>query len=122
VSRPGRRVCGGRRWYPEVVAGFDDTEATVSVYSIWETRCPRHTADEGLEVTRAIWADMPSFDGYLDHEIVEDVDDRAHLFVVSRWRDRESAAAALSYRSHPNAQRADELATEPRRRTVGVAR
>lgn len=94
----------------------------MSVYSIWESRYPRQRADEGLDVTRAIWADMPQFDGYLDHEIVEDLDDPGHLFVVSRWRSRDAAAAALSYRSHPNARRADHLVSEPRRRTVGVAR
>ena len=93
----------------------------MSVYSIWESRYPAPAAEEGLDVTRAIWADMASFDGYLDHEIVQDLNDRGHLFVISRWRDDEAAAAALSYRSHPTARRADELVTEPRRRTVGVA-
>jgi heme-degrading monooxygenase HmoA len=73
-------------------------------------------------VTRAIWADMPPFDGYLDHEIVQDLDDPGHLLVVSRWRDREAAEAAMSYRSHPNARRADRLVSEPRRRTLGVRR
>jgi quinol monooxygenase YgiN len=93
----------------------------VSVYSIWESQYPPDASAEGLKATRAIWADMRSFDGYLDHEIVQDLDDRGHLFVVSRWRDREAAASALSYRAHPNARRADELASEPRSRTVGAA-
>ncbi len=71
----------------------------MSVYSIWESRYPPNVSEEGLETTRAIWADIRSFDGYLDHEIVQDVDDRGHLFVVSTWRDREAAAAAPSSRS-----------------------
>lgn len=94
----------------------------MSVYSIWESRYPPQRRDEGLAVTRAIWADMPQFDGLLDHEIVEDLEHPGHLFVISRWRSRDAANAALIYASHPNARRADELVAEPRRRTVGVAR
>ncbi len=94
----------------------------MSVYSIWESRYPPERRDEGLAVTQAIWADMPQFEGLLDHEIVEDLDDPGHLFVISRWQSRDAANAALIYASHPNAKRADELVTEPRRRTVGVAR
>jgi heme-degrading monooxygenase HmoA len=94
----------------------------MSVYSIWESRYPPERHDEALAVTHAIWADMPQFEGFLDHEIVEDLDDPGHLFVISRWESREAANAALSYASHPNARRADELATEPRRRTLGAVR
>ena len=94
----------------------------MSVYSIWESRFPASLADEGLAATRAIWADMPAFSGYLDHEIVQALDDPGHVLVVSRWASREAADAAMSYASHPNARRADELVSEPRRRTLGVAR
>jgi len=91
----------------------------MSVYSIWESVFPADRRAEGAEVTRAIWADMRGFEGYLSHEIVEDSDRPGHLFVVSRWTSREASEAALSYRSNPNAQRADALASGPRRRTVG---
>jgi quinol monooxygenase YgiN len=94
----------------------------MSVYSIWESRCPRERAGDGLDVTRAIWTDMLQYDGYLSHEIVEDVQDPGHLIVISRWRDRDAADAAMSYASHPNARRANDLVSEPRRRTVGLAR
>lgn len=94
----------------------------MSVYSIWESRYPPQRRDEGLEVTQAIWADMPQFAGYVDHEVVQDLEDPGHLFVISRWQSREAANAAMSYVSHPNARRADRLVAEPRRRTVGVAR
>jgi heme-degrading monooxygenase HmoA len=94
----------------------------VAVFSIWESRYPPPRVEEGLDVTRAIWADMAQFDGYLEHEIVQDLDDPGHLIVVSRWQSREAADAAMSYASHPNARRADGLVSEPRRRTVAVAR
>jgi quinol monooxygenase YgiN len=92
----------------------------VSVFVIWESRFPAETAEEGVRVTQAIWRDMLSVDGYVAHELIQDLDQPGHLFVVSRWASREAADAALSYLSHPNAKRADELVGEPRRRTVGA--
>lgn len=91
----------------------------MSVYPIWESRFPAETADEGISVTNAIWTDMRSYDGYLAHELIQDLDQPGHLIVVSRWASREAADAALSYVSHPNAKRAEQLVSEPRRRTVG---
>ena len=91
----------------------------MSVYTIWESAFPAERHEEGAEVMRAIWHDMRGFDGYLAHEIVEDVEQPGHLVVVGRWASQEAADAALSYRSSPTARRADELVSTPRRRTVG---
>lgn len=94
----------------------------MGIYSIWESRFQREVADAGVAVTEAIWADMQGFEGYETHELVQDLDDPGHLIVISRWASREAADAAMSYSSHPNAQSADELVSEPRRRTVGTGR
>lgn len=94
----------------------------MSVYSIWESRFPTDAVEEGLNVTKAIWRDMLSCEGYLTHELIQDLDEPGHLVVVSRWASREDADAAMSYSSHPNARRANQLVSEPRRRTVGAAR
>jgi quinol monooxygenase YgiN len=92
------------------------------VYSIWESRFPAGAADEGRAVTEAIWRDMPSFDGYLSHELFIDEDDPGHLLLLSQWTSRERADAALrEYAGHPNARTADRLVAEPRRRFVAVA-
>lgn len=93
----------------------------MSVYTIWESRFPTEIAQEGIDTTQAIWRDMLSFDGYEDHELIEDLDEPGHLFVVVRWATREAADGAMSYSSHPNARRVDQLVSEPRRRTVGKA-
>jgi len=93
----------------------------MSVYSIWESRFPPDHLQEGVEVTRAIWRDMLSFDGYLAHELIQDLDQPGHLIVVSRWASREAADAALTYTSHPNAVRVKQLVSEPRCRTLGAA-
>ena len=51
----------------------------MSVYSIWESRFPADTAHEGISVTKAIWRDMLSFDGYVSHELIQDLDQPGHL-------------------------------------------
>jgi len=92
------------------------------VYSIWESRFPAASAQEGRAVTEAIWRDMQGCDGYLSHELVADDDDPGHLFVLSRWASREQADETLrAYADHPNARAADRLAAEPRRRTIATA-
>lgn len=92
----------------------------MAIYSVWESHFPVAAAQEGRAITQAIWRDMSGFDGYLSHELIEDLDDPAHLLVVSQWTSRERADAVLhEYASHPNAQRANELVQRPRRRFVG---
>lgn len=93
----------------------------MSIYSIWESRFPPESAPEGIRITQAIWRDMLSFDGYLTHELVQDLDEDGHLMVVSQWASREAADAALSYAAHPNATLVNALVSEPRRRVVAAA-
>jgi quinol monooxygenase YgiN len=93
----------------------------VEIYSIWESKFPPEAAAEGLAVTEAIWADMPGYDGYLEHAVLIDEDDPGHLLVVSRWASRAQADAVLrEYSPHPNAQEANRLVGEPRRRFVAT--
>jgi heme-degrading monooxygenase HmoA len=91
------------------------------IYSVWDSRFSLDHAAQGLRATESIWQDMPSFDGYLGHELLVDADDPGHLLVVSRWASREHADAVLrEYSGHPHAQAADRLAAQPRRRFVAV--
>lgn len=46
----------------------------MSIYSIWESRFAPESAAEGVRVTLRIWSDMLSFDGYLEHELTQDLD------------------------------------------------
>ncbi|MEJ7632403.1 MAG: antibiotic biosynthesis monooxygenase [Rubrobacteraceae bacterium] len=92
----------------------------MAVSVIWESRFPPEHADEGLRVTKAIWEDMMDFEGYLEHEIVQDLDNSGYLIVISHWSSREAADEVLvRYSENPNALKANELVSEPRRRTVG---
>lgn len=91
------------------------------IYSVWDSRFSLDNAGKGLQATDAIWQDMPAFDGYLGHELLVDADDAGHLLVVSQWVSREHADAVLrEYSGQPNAQAADRLAAQPRRRFVAV--
>lgn len=93
----------------------------MAILSIWESFFPLEAAVEGRELTEAIWLDdMPGFDGYVSHELIEDVDDAGHLLVVSEWASREDADDSLRiYAGHPNAQRVNQLVTRPRTRFIG---
>ena len=93
----------------------------MSVYSIWESWFAADAAEQGIDATRAIWRDMLSFDGYVTHELIQDLDEPGHLFVLAQWKSREAADAAMSYASHPNAKRVDRLVSRPRRRAVAAA-
>jgi heme-degrading monooxygenase HmoA len=94
----------------------------MAVYSVWESYFPANQTQDGRAITEAIWRDMPQFDGYLSHELIEDLDDPGHLLVVSQWSTRERADAVLrDYAPHPNARRANELVSRPRTRFLGHA-
>jgi quinol monooxygenase YgiN len=91
------------------------------IYAIWESRFPAPKAAEGRVVTEAIWRDMTSFEGYLNHELLVDIDDPGHLLVVSQWVSREDADESLRlYAEHPTARAANDLVAEPRRRILAT--
>ena len=92
------------------------------IYAIWESRFPAPRAATGRAVTEAIWRDMTSFEGYLDHELLVDLDDPGHLLVVSQWASQEHADESLRlYADHPNARAVNNLVAEPRRRILAAA-
>jgi quinol monooxygenase YgiN len=94
----------------------------MTIYSVWESHFPPEAAQEGRAVTEEIWRDMTQFDGYLTHELIEDLDDPGHLLVVSQWTARRHADEVLrEYAPHPNAVRANQLVSRPRVRFVGHA-
>ena len=92
------------------------------IYAIWESRFPAPRAATGRAVTEAIWRDMTSFGGYLDHELLVDIDDPGHLVVVSQWASQEHADESLRlYADHPHARAVNNLVAEPRRRILAAA-
>jgi quinol monooxygenase YgiN len=93
----------------------------MNVTVLWESRFAPVSAEGGLEVTRKIWQDMRQFPGYVDHEIVRDLDDPGHVLVISHWSSREAVETVKNrYGHHPNVVLANQLVAEPRRRWIGV--
>jgi hypothetical protein len=41
---------------------------------IWDTWLKPGTEEVGLRLTRQVWSDMQSFDGYVSHQIFIDLD------------------------------------------------
>ncbi len=72
-------------------------------------------------MTERIWEDMQGYEGYVGHELLQDLDDPGHLLVVSRWTSREHADQTLvQYAGNPKALEANRLVASPRRRFVAV--
>lgn len=93
----------------------------MNVTVLWESHFPPASAEGGLEVTRKIWQDMRQFPGYVDHEIVRDLDDAGHMLVISHWTSREAVETVKNrYGGHPNVLLANQLMAEPRRRWIAM--
>ncbi len=82
----------------------------MAVKSMFEFKFPADAREEGLRLARAVGNDMPPLDGYLDHEVVQDVTDAGHVMVNTRWASREQAEAVLgNYNDDPKIKKANEL-------------
>ena len=53
---------------------------------VWDGWLKPGAEAEGLRLTRQIWSDMRSFEGYLSHQIFVDQDAPGHLVALARWR------------------------------------
>lgn len=58
---------------------------------VWDTWLKAGEEEQGLELTRRIWQDMRSFEGYVSHQLLYDVDAPGHVIALGVWRSREDA-------------------------------
>ena len=70
---------------------------SVSVKSVFDFKFPASAREEGLRIAKAIGNDMPTKDGYLDHEVIQDFEDPGHLVVATRWNSLAQANAVLAH-------------------------
>jgi quinol monooxygenase YgiN len=63
----------------------------MAVTVVWNTWLKPGVEAEGLRLTRQVWSDMRSFEGYLSHQILVDEDAPGHIIVLGRWRSRQEA-------------------------------
>ena len=47
--------------------------------------------NEGLRLTRQVWSDMRSFDGYVSHQIFIDQVASGHIVALATWKSRADA-------------------------------
>src|SRR5262249_25811491 len=86
---------------------------------IWETWLKAGAEEEGLRLTRQVWSDMRSFDGYVSHQTFIDEDSPGHLMVFGKWRSRKDADSVLEkYKDSDTVRRLTPLLARPRDRWV----
>lgn len=91
----------------------------MGIYVVWETWLKPEHADEGYDITRSIWQDMPRFKGYLGHFLLQDQNDPGHLLLISNWLSREHAdESKKQYISNPKVANLQSLLSRERGRTV----
>ena len=78
------------------------------------------TREEGVPLAESIGGDMPSKDGYVSHEVIQDVSDPGHVMVNTLWNSRQEAESVLTvYNNDPKIKRATELIGSPPTGFVG---
>ena len=82
----------------------------MSVKSMFDFKFSEAAREEGLRLARSVGNDMPPLDGYLDHEVLQDVSDPGHVMVNTHWASAEQAQAVLTkYNEDAKIKRANEL-------------
>lgn len=82
----------------------------MTVESSFDFQFPISAQEEGLELAKAIGADMPVRAGFLEYRVLQDLTDAGHVQVTTRWDSSDSASKVLSaYIQDSKVQRATEL-------------
>lgn len=86
---------------------------------IWDTWLQPGAEAEGLRLTRQVWADMRSFEGYVMHQLFIDEDALGHIIALAQWRSRADADAVREkYKDSATIQQLTPLLARPRERWV----
>lgn len=90
-----------------------------AVTVVWDTWLKPGAEADGLRLTRQVWSDMQSFEGYLSHLILVDQDAPGHIIALARWRSREDAdRVRRRYKDSESIRQLSPLLTRPRHRWV----
>jgi quinol monooxygenase YgiN len=86
---------------------------------IWDTWLRPGSEEEGLRLTRKVWSDMRSFEGYVSHQIFVDQDAPEHITVLGKWRSRADADGVREkYKNSETIRQLIPLLSRPRDRWV----
>jgi quinol monooxygenase YgiN len=86
---------------------------------IWDTWLKPGTEEEGLRLTRQVWSDMRSFEGYVSHQLYVDEDAPTHIIALGQWRSREDADRVReTYKDSETVRQLTPLLARPRDRWI----
>ena len=92
----------------------------MQVKSMFEFKFPAAAREDGVRVAQGIGNDMPSKEGYVSHEVVQDVTDPGHLTVTTLWSSSEQAQSVLAvYNNDAKIKQATDLIGAPPTGFVG---
>lgn len=84
---------------------------------VWDTWLKPGLEEEGLRLTRQVWSDMRSFDGYVSHQIFIDQDAPGHIIALANWQHRTDADAVREkYQDSETIRQLIPLLARPRER------
>ena len=88
---------------------------------IWDTWLKPGAEEEGLRLTRKVWGDMRSFEGYISHEIYLDQDAPGHIIALAVWQTRAHADSVREkYKDSETIRLLTPLLARPRDRWIVV--
>src|SRR5689334_7900969 len=93
----------------------------MAVTVVWDTWLKPGAEIEGLRLNRQVWSDMRSFDGYVSHQLLVDVDAPEHIIALGTWRERADADRVRDqYRDSETIRLLTPLLARPRERWITV--
>jgi quinol monooxygenase YgiN len=86
---------------------------------IWDTWLKPGSEAEGLRLTRQVWSDMRSFEGYVSHQLYADEDAPGHIIALGQWQRREDADRVREkYKDSETIRQLTPLLARPRDRWI----
>ncbi|MFO0699514.1 MAG: hypothetical protein U0236_09810 [Nitrospira sp.] len=86
---------------------------------VWDTWLKPGAEIEGLTLTRQIWSDMQSFEGFVSHQMFVDQDIPGHIIALAQWRSLSDAdAIRAQYKDSETIRRLTPLLARPRDRWI----
>ncbi|GAB3358119.1 antibiotic biosynthesis monooxygenase family protein [Lysobacter tyrosinilyticus] len=86
---------------------------------IWDTWLKPGAEQEGMRLTRRIWSDMRSFEGYVSHQLYLDKEAPGHVLALGTWRSREHADRVRDqYKDSDTIRQLTPLLLRPRDRWI----
>ena len=93
----------------------------MEVTVVWDTWLKPGAEEEGLRLTRQVWSDMRSLDGYVSHQLLLDQDASGHIIALGTWQSREHADRVReAYKDSETIGQLTPLLARPRDRWITV--